>query len=408
MQIRKIKESEIIQVCKASAVSFDYPFNKQGKTEEQLIKDILEKPDLKAMKYWQDTWGAFDEDSQLISCLNVIPYTLQFDGNRVKATGIGNVCTYPQHRRKGGVRAIFEESLKDMYKEDVVFSYLYPFSESFYRKFGYEKAVHTLLWDFDLAFIPPYRYKGSFYLCDQGEILPVFEKVYEEFAARHNLMVHRDSFDWDALKNAKGAYNNTYAFLYRDENKQPRGYVIFKKDVEDHKAYLKCQELIFDSFETLKAIFSFLSTYAADYKFFRANLPAIYNLRYFCKDYPLSESKTGYIDNGMVRAVNVEKILGLAAYRGDGQLILKITDDQISQNNDVFKICFEKGKAVRVDREHNADPDIEMPVTIFGAAVTGGYKTQDLLWTDQVFVHHGIEKVSGLFYEKPSWIVNYF
>lgn len=408
MNIRKINESEILKVFKAEAVCFEYPFNKEEKGEEELLKEFIEKPESKASAYWRDNWGAFDDDGELMSCLAVIPYTFQFDGSKTKGGGIGGVCTYPQHRRKGTVRALFQEALKDMYDNDVIFSYLYPFSESFYRKFGYEKAVNSLLWDFDLRFIPKASYKGTFTLYDKGEISPEFKALYEAFAAKHNLMVHRDDYDWDALNNAKGALNNIYAYLYRGENKEPKGYMIFNKEAENNSSYLKSREIIFDSFETLKAMFGLLSTYAADFSFIRTRLPECYNMRYFCSDYVRSQSKISYIFDGMVRAVNVREILKMAAYKGEGGLTIKITDEQLKNNSSTFRVLYKEGKAYSVEDNIKSLADIEMPVSVFSAAITGSCRAEDLLFMDDVCMRCSPHKASEVFYKKPSWIVNYF
>lgn len=408
MNIRRINESEILKVCKAGAVSFDYPFNKEEKGEEELLKEILKNPEYKSLAYWRDNWGAFDENGELLSCLAVIPYTFQFDGNKTKGAGIGGVCTYPQHRRKGAVRALFQEALMDMYDKDVIFSYLYPFSESFYRKFGYEKAVNSLVWDFDLRFIPVSSYKGTFSLYDKGEISAEFKSLYEAFAAKHNLMIHRDDYDWSVLKNAKGAINNTYAYLYRGENKEPKGYVIFNKEAENNISYLRSQEIIFDSFETLKAILGLLSTYAADFPYLRTRLPEWYNMRYFCSDYVQSQSNISYISDGMVRAVNVREILKMAAYKGEGELNIRITDEQIKNNSSTFKVLYKNGKAEQVEENVKTQADIEMPVSVFSAAITGSCKAEDFLFMDEVCMRCSVQKASEVFYKKPSWIVNFF
>lgn len=58
-------------------------------------------------------------------------------GVRKPMSGIGNVATYPEYRRQGLIRALFEAVFADMREQGQAVSGLYPFSEPFYRKFGY-------------------------------------------------------------------------------------------------------------------------------------------------------------------------------------------------------------------------------------------------------------------------------
>lgn len=408
MDIRKIRENELLEVCKLSSICFEYPFNEEGLKEEQLLQQMLSTPESKGIRYWQQIWGAFNEQEELLSCLNVIPFQFHFDGNTVPATGIGNVCTYPHHRKKGAVKAVFQEILPAMYKDSVLFSYLYPFSEGFYRKFGYEHAHNSTTWDMDLSQIPVTKYQGSFSLYGKGEPLDDFKSVYIDFAKKHNMMVCRDSHDWSNITDAKGAYNNQYAYLYKDVQGIPRGYLVFKKEVREQHSILVSRELIFDSFETLKAIFSFASTYSGDYRLLHFQAPDVYNLEYFCRDYPQSLSRYSMALNGMVRVINAADVLKKAAYKGSGSLSIKIIDPQIEENNGIFQVSFHDNFCKEIIHSKEGAFDISMPISLFSAAVVGTLQTQDLAYQDEVVILCNTEKLEPVFYKKAAWINNYF
>ena len=110
-------------------------------------------------------WAAFDEDGEMMSTFTVSDFTVQFDGSPCKMGGIGGVATLPQYRRRGGIRACFREALPDMYGSGYDFSYLYPFSTTYYRKFGYENCVQKYGWTVDLSLLNPPKEGGSFRLC---------------------------------------------------------------------------------------------------------------------------------------------------------------------------------------------------------------------------------------------------
>lgn len=399
MDIRPIKEEELLEAKKLSSICFEYPF--QPNKEEQ-------KPLSKGEIYWEQIYGAFDEENHLMSCLNVIPYEFYFDGSSVKGTGIGNVVTYPHHRKKGAVKGIFQTVLPVMYQNKIAFSYLYPFSESFYRKFGYERSCSPIGCNLDLRMIPSHPYDGSFHLHEDDSDFECFQKAYEAFASSLNLMVKRDCHDWDFLNDAKASYNNNYAYLYKNAQNEPAGYIIFKRQLEHGEPILNCRELVFDCFETLKAIMSFMSTYASDYKRIHFYSPSCYSFEDFCTDFSQSSSYLTIGSNGMVRAVHVPTILKEAAYQGTGQVSVLITDNQIPENNGVFTVQFQEGKATAVQKEQKEDFDIALPISLFSSAIVGNYTTEQLLMKEDAIIHSTTKKIEPVFYKKKNWINNYF
>ena len=83
-------------------------------------------------------WGAFTDDGELMSSLSVTPFSIRFDGSVCPMAGIGAVQTLPPYRRRGGIAACFASALPELYADGYLFSYLFPFSTAFYRRFGYE------------------------------------------------------------------------------------------------------------------------------------------------------------------------------------------------------------------------------------------------------------------------------
>ena len=95
-------------------------------------------------------WGAFSEDGELMSSLSVTPFSIRFDGSACSMAGVGAVQTLPPYRRRGGVAACFQKALPSLYADGFTFSYLYPFSTAFYRRFGYESCVTRIACQLDL------------------------------------------------------------------------------------------------------------------------------------------------------------------------------------------------------------------------------------------------------------------
>ena len=136
MLVRPITKEERLQSAQLFAIAFESPFDPNDLTP------FAENPCI---------WAAFDEESgEMMSTVYVTDYRVQFDGGRYKMGGIGGVASLPQYRRAGGIRACFQKALPILYREGYVFSYLYPFSTAYYRKFGYESCVQRYLAVLDL------------------------------------------------------------------------------------------------------------------------------------------------------------------------------------------------------------------------------------------------------------------
>ncbi len=419
MIVRKIREAELLESHRISALSFHWSLDAQGKSPVEYSKAVRENPHSKADASVTDTWAAFTDDNEMMSSVCVLPYKVSFDGHEAAMAGIGGVCTYPQYRRKGAVKAIFSHFLTELYEKRVPFSYLYPFSEQFYGSFGYHRSCASILWDFDLKTIPDLKWPGTFSLYRPGESFEDFKTAYQAFQSKWNMMVVRDDLDWNAVKNADPFKGERHAFLYFDEKGKPTGYIVFEKRTGDKdRRILGCNEVVFDSFSTLKALMAFAKTFAADYEGISFSMPSTLDLGYFCADYPQSDTTRQVNMNGMARAVHAEEVLRLAKYAGSGSLALYLHDDFLPKNNGLYNIIFENDKAKEIvftplplspfGKTIMQSVDIEMTANVFSAAILGNYKAADFEYMDGVKVYTDQKTVDRVFYAKPCWINNYF
>jgi predicted acetyltransferase len=419
MIVRKIREAELLEAHRISALSFHWPLDDQGKNPEEYAKAVRENPHSKGDSSVTDTWAAFTEDNEMMSSICVLPYQVAFDGHQAAMAGIGSVCTYPQHRRKGAVKAIFSHFLTELNEKKVPFSYLYPFSEQFYGNFGYHRSCASTLWDFDLKTIPDLKWPGTFHLYRPGEPFEDFKAAYQAFAPNWNMMAVRDDLDWNTVKSADPFKGESHAFLYKDEKGKPAGYFVFEKRTGDKdRRILGCKEMVFDSFSTLKALMAFAKTFAADYEGISFQTPFSLNLGHFCQDYPQSETTRQVKMNGMARAVHAGEVLRLAGYKGSGSLSLYLHDDFLPNNNGLYHIAFENDKAKEIaftplplspfGKTGAQNVDIEMTINVFSAAILGNYQTSDFEYMDGVKIYASRETAYRVFYAKPCWIHNYF
>lgn len=162
-------------------------------------------------------WAAFDEDGEMMSTFTISDFTVQFDGSPCKMGGIGGVATLPQYRRRGGIRACFREALPDMYGSGYDFSYLYPFSTAYYRKFGYENCVQKYGWTVDLSLLNPPKEGGSFRLAEKGCPMTAEIRALDAIWESHyNMMVLHGDEDYDWTRKCDPAVKQDFTYVCFD------------------------------------------------------------------------------------------------------------------------------------------------------------------------------------------------
>ncbi len=83
----------------------------------------------------------------IVACLTVIPAMLTIRGIALRTGGIAGVATHPDMQRRGYASHLLAETVRHLAK-DLGFpvSALFPYSETFYRRLGWETAARSQCW----------------------------------------------------------------------------------------------------------------------------------------------------------------------------------------------------------------------------------------------------------------------
>ena len=354
-------------------------------------------------------WGAFSEEGELMSSLSVTPFSMRFDGGACPMAGIGAVQTLPPHRRRGGVAACFKKALPALYKDGFVFSYLYPFSTAFYRRFGYESCVTRIACKLDLAQLRLPPREGRFRLArKEAPLADAIRTVDRAWEARWNMEVIHEDEDCDWLNKIDPLTTREYLYGCFDAADEPLGYVAFRTEQEPDGRVLRCSRFRFVSREGFYALLAVFQSLAADHRFAAFSLPGDPALPYLMGEWSLGAASFSQLPAGMVRVVNVKEALRRAAYRGEGELRLGIRDELIPENDGVFAIRFENGRAVCVENTQET-PDAVLSISSFSARSAG---VCDLAgardWMDGIQVLTPDAPFERAFYRKSMMISEYF
>lgn len=396
MIVRQTTKEEARRINELFAICFEFPYT-NCPIEDPETDDGIH-------------WAAFTEDGEMMANFTVPTYTIHFDGHAAKMAGIGGVATLPQYRRRGAIRACFHKALPEMYREGYVFSYLYPFSTRFYRQFGYECCVQKYGWEVDLQLLDAPRSAGTFRLCEKNRpqtgAIRRIDRVWEH---QFNMMVrHRDE-DYKWTLEADPAVKQEFTYVWYDAANVPGAYTTFRALWQEGKRNIVCSRFCFTDKEGFAGLMQLFKSLSADHAYAKFQTPALPALQYLMNEWSLGAVKWEILANsGMVRVVNVQKALEMAAYRGSGQVTLEIRDPQIPQNTGRFAVSFAHGKAVSVTQT-DAEPDARLTIPAFSALICGVWDLGEARHTlSGLEVPGSAAALEQIFYRKPLMIVDFF
>lgn len=408
MIFRKIRPQEVARTIELFSTAFECDLGKRGAAQESAEKK-LSNPENKDDYEVLERWAAFkDDDSTMTAYISGLRYAVNFDGNMCSMRGIGGVSSLPQYRRNGAIRGCFMKAFEDFYNEGCVFSYLYPFSNAFYRQFGYERGCEVYSYKADFRSLRDFASQGEYVLLENGDekTLGDVRKVYADFCRKYNMCAVREDCDWFELKNTDIYTDCRYTYVYRNEAGEAMGYCTFEKSETNGERNLKCRELAFSDLSGLNAMLDFLRGFASHFKFLIFDVPDNLDISYAFKENSLYEVTCTKIPYGMARVINVEKALKLAKYKGEGKAVIKVDDPQIPDNSASWKVEFAGGNVTVSKTEES--PDADMPIQAFSRLLLGFAELDESSQFMGVKVFGNEENLHKIFYRKPTAIFSGF
>lgn len=395
MIVRRTRPEEVPRANELFAIAFEQPMEREATA----------RPDGEGVR----RWSAFDGGTgEMMSTFTITDFTVRFDGHACKMGGIGGVATLPQYRRRGGVRGCFQAALPDMYASGYDFSYLYPFSTAYYRKFGYECCVRKLFFSVHLGLLAPPEFHGTFRLAEAGN--PMTEAIRAVDACwegKYNMMVQHRRSDYQWTEKQDPAVRQGFTYVCFAPDKTPKAYASFTKEDQDGGRNLVCSRFCFTDREGFSGLMNLFKSLSADHALVKFSLPASEAMEHLFPEWSMGAAACSLQPAGMVRAVNVKSVLEKAAYAGSGSAVLRVRDPQIPENDRTFSLRFSQGKAVSVE-ETREEADAVLSIAAFSALIAGVCDFRDAAeWMDGLEVRRPAA-LPQVFYRKPLMIADYF
>lgn len=391
--IRELTAEELTRADELFAIAFEQPMERRPREPE----------DGRSRQ-----WAAFD-GAEMMSTLTVTDFSVRFDGHTCKMGGVGGVATLPQYRRRGGIRGCFQAMLPDLYANGHDFSYLYPFSTGYYRKFGYECCVQKYRVSVHLGLLTPPETGGTLRLAEPGSPLTgSIRAVDAAWEDRYNMMVQHREEDYKWTEKVDPAVKQEFTYVYFSAEGTPKAYTTFTKADQSDGRNLVCSRFFFVDREGFAGLMGLFKSLSSDHTLVKFMLPASAAMQYLMPEWSMGAASWSVQPAGMVRVVNAESVLKKARYVGDGSVVLQIADPQIEENNRSFAVRFSENRAVSVEETREA-PDAVLSIPAFSALISGVCDLPDAAeWMNGLEVRRQADVLSRVFYRKPLMIADYF
>lgn len=282
-------------------------------------------------------------DEEVLSQIVSYPFEVIIKGEIMKMSGIGDVASYPETRGSGGIRNIFSAIFNDLYKNGTELSYLAPFSQPFYRKFGYEtvfdseeiripKAVMTQI-------KPEKKGKVKRAKWEDEETKVMLKELYKETLEKEHGSVVRPDYWWEytMIKEKKRV-----ALCY-DDNNIPQGYLIYRLVGASEFQII---EMAYRNSFALRKLMSFVSSHSGSFnEFVSTNLPDKAVLELFTEISSITRKTYSYM---MVKIVNFKKFIEKYPFKQvekEAAFYVEIQDNSCEWNNGIFHLVINNGKA---------------------------------------------------------------
>ncbi|MEG0942417.1 MAG: GNAT family N-acetyltransferase [Angelakisella sp.] len=410
MQIRPITENELEASRALCYVAFE--FNIDGApTPASSAQKIITTPQTRMKQQYQDTLAAFDEDGSMVACVSPCTLDTQLDGNIVQLMGVGDVAALPCCQGKGVMKQLFSRLLHDAYDHSIELSYLYPFSGSYYRQFGYSYCLRTVMWRLRLSLLPKFSTHGTVKLYNPTFLADI-KCIYRKFTTSFNLAIQREDIEWySVIGQYDPCVDRVFTYVYYSSEGVAEGYMTYRKQDALGGSEMYCTQFAYTCREGLMGLLDFARSRQAYHEYVTITLPDNIRLELLLPEFdmsPATKSIIGAAMRGMVRVVHLPNAVRAARFVGDGDVTIAISDSYLTQNAGVWQLSWRGGQCTELQRLAQTHADLCMGIDLFSNLLCKGILPEDIPLLPAEAVGSDSSLLLRLFPHKSVGIFEYF
>lgn len=360
MKLKKNQEN-----LKQIASLIKYAFGKNN--------DLLHDNNFMSRYDHSNGYGFFNDD-KLTSYIMVNKFKSEVFGHHVPMAGIGYVASYPEYRGQGHISKLMKEILNDLHDEGIPFTNLAPFSESFYRHYGFSNSIYQKEYRFSGGALRTFKLPRTGHvirgkwddLMVQNGVIQLYERQLHTDDERNTVI--REAWWWNRMDTY---YHNRNIAVYIDSNGRPISYLIYRIQGDVFLA----DELYSITAKGLVSLLGFMGSHAGAIKEFRMTLPEHSLIgELFPEQNQLKISLHPYM---MSRIVDFAKMITYMKPLQEGTFNLEvISDDECPWNIGVWQMTNKDGK-VSCKQIEDGLVDFSGPITAWTQVLLGRLSMRD-------------------------------
>ncbi len=334
-----------------------YPaFPVPAETSAQRARELAEKDPSSSF------WGAFEEE-QLLGCMRLLDFSMNYFGTMIPAGGVGSVAVDLLHKKQRVAYDLIQFFLDHYEQNGSQLAILYPFRPDFYHKMGFGYGQKGNLYSFTPASLPHTKSRREMVYLNQDD-LPLLTEFCGEYVAKHHGYCMKSQYELESMVKTHGV--NRTLVGYKADGKL-KGYIAFgfarAHETNFTKNNLNIREWLWDGQDALAACCSFLNEQADQ----------INRITFSTQD-PEFHLLLGDVRNGtdnlirpvyhetntagvglMYRIISVERFFRQVATARDyagmtANVELQVTDTFRPANSGSYHLSFEQGQLSVQDR----------------------------------------------------------
>ncbi|MEU8265902.1 GNAT family N-acetyltransferase [Sphaerisporangium sp. NPDC049002] len=350
--------------------------------EEAFAMDATEPRagQFRALVEWDRSLGAYDGDLLVGSTMG-LSFTMTVPGGRRPVCGVTGVAVLASHRRRGVLSSLMRRQLADLHESGEAVAVLYASEGAIYGRYGYGRASDNLVLRIPKRgseFVPYAPADPSLRLrvVRPAAARADIEKVFDSVVTTRPGLYARSPERWDAMldDDESSRYGaTTLRCVIAEDDAGPRGYALFrlKADYTDHDV-ADGEVRLRDLFGLDPAAYALLWRHVLDRdlcsRVYASNRPADDPIMHLLAEPRMLNA--AFVDEMWVRVVDAGRALPDRAYSAPVDVVLDVADTVCPWNAGRWRLSADATGATCA--RTNDPPDVELPVSVLGAAYLGG------------------------------------
>ncbi len=396
MSVRRLEYKDQYELDEIYGVSYFCETDPEGNKEKRDADPEKSREDFE--KYNQENRiGSFTDDGKLMAIMTVVPFDIIHDGKVVPTHNVGGVATFPEHRRGGQVRKLFDHAFAEMRDQGAYFSCLMPFSYAYYRMFGYAHIYSVSDYEFKVEGLKHFAQTGGrIERYNKDKHIPDIKQIYSAYIQGKNQAVVRTEQRWDRNTRYIGTKHKSYAYIYYNDNNVPEGYVV----VGHHDNALRTYEIAYTGTTALNRMLGFLYMFDSRAEKVTVTMPSYFDLARYVPEQNFVTTKT--LPKWMCRIVDVKKVLEATKYATpEVDVAIEVTDKQFADNCGIWQIR-SNGTETEVKLDNTLTPDMTTDIASLTQLAVGFTNADELSMFGTIDIRS--ESAKNLFGMKPIFV----